>query len=814
MTEMNEDNFPKYEAAIGSGLYIRVGWQGTTPVYSLENPSQKSFEDSLEKLSHEQLIKVINLQLSAPRRAGNVFVIGMFLAASMSFLFNVELGMSVLVIATITSLVMLVVESKRRKVSISYELNDQILTRQRAIFKQLSKNTRVWNYDRMQNLQVVSEALPKISCDVQTYTIKGLTPAPFFAPDILYLYDGRSYSGITYDQIEVTGSTYRTAEAGPVPQDAKIVGEQWLYQRKDGNPDRRYKYNPRVPIVEYGLIRLILPGALDYKLGISNYDLAHRIVAAFQDIRQSKQLDNLPTPPKLNAPEPSKGTKGKVDPEMQKASTLNSRFVELSDIQTALQESRGEIIWSRNGSFLDEARKLHARVGEPCEFAPFKAYWPTYANLNKNQTRWYFYWRSELRRGKFLPTDASYLFLHAYEILNLVEKPDPKEAAEYLKQLWRNYRDSVKEISSYFPEWGGDLIAESDCIESALAWWFEMLGETSYGNDILNAIIFHSAKKNKLSALPMNVWRKLTDFRSDSEFFRRYNTDGKVTAVYRRAISIADNYCRVKTGRSLVEQFVSGDPTPLQKKLFASAVIQRNHPESISLGVAYNFLGNVELSVYLASLMRHAENILRKHFGFSLLRSKIELPDDLKYILTMLLQEDMIPEKQNEEESEVDIGHKVQKDRLSAEKLNIDFTLVERIKLESDEVRELLGQLSGNELVEDIINEPVSNQVITGDTKDTVGEESNVWESIYTQLSSAETELFSEIVRSGRLDADAVAAIARKHQIMDSVLIDGLNEHAVEFLGNSLIYIVGDIYEVEEEILEQIKSSVSEMEQK
>jgi hypothetical protein len=102
--------------------------------------------------------------------------------------------------------------------------------------------------------------------------------------------------------------------------------------------------------------------------------------------------------------------------------------------------------------------------------------------LDEKQMRWYFYWRTEARRGSFLSTDASYLYLHAYEILNLVEKPDPVDAADYLKLLWQTYRNSCKEVTSYFPEWSGDLLTERFGAERAIARWNEFAGEAHYSN--------------------------------------------------------------------------------------------------------------------------------------------------------------------------------------------------------------------------------------------------------------------------------------------------------------------------------------------
>ena len=50
----------------------------------------------------------------------------------------------------------------------------------------------------------------------------------------------------------------------------------------------------------------------------------------------------------------------------------------------------------------------------------FMQYWPTYDVMSPAQQQWYFYWRSEVRQGRLLATDLSYIFVHVYELINLI----------------------------------------------------------------------------------------------------------------------------------------------------------------------------------------------------------------------------------------------------------------------------------------------------------------------------------------------------------------------------------------------------------
>ncbi len=100
-----------------------------------------------------------------------------------------------------------------------------------------------------------------------------------------------------------------------------------------------------------------------------------------------------------------------------------------------------------------------------CEFTPFYSYMPQYSQLTSEQKNYYFYWRGEVRRGKFIRCDYSYLYLYVYEILNLPERIPPEEGIRILTRLWREYRGTLPKIDAYFSVWIQDycLIYELQC---------------------------------------------------------------------------------------------------------------------------------------------------------------------------------------------------------------------------------------------------------------------------------------------------------------------------------------------------------------
>ena len=119
--------------------------------------------------------------------------------------------------------------------------------------------------------------------------------------------------------------------------------------------------------------------------------------------------------------------------------------------------------------FYDNFRKAallyHDCPGEKCDFAQFYSYMPQYSQLNKAQKSYYFYWRQEMRQGRFIKTDYSYLYLYVYEIINLPDVIEPEKGIKILCRLWKEYRKALPRIDMYFSIWVRDycLVHELPC---------------------------------------------------------------------------------------------------------------------------------------------------------------------------------------------------------------------------------------------------------------------------------------------------------------------------------------------------------------
>ena len=75
---------------------------------------------------------------------------------------------------------------------------------------------------------------------------------------------------------------------------------------------------------------------------------------------------------------------------------------------------------------------------------------PQYEQMSASQLAYYLYFRDEVRNGRYIKTDNSYLFLYVYEIINLPDKIPPASGALLLSRIWSVYRQHYRYRSLIF----------------------------------------------------------------------------------------------------------------------------------------------------------------------------------------------------------------------------------------------------------------------------------------------------------------------------------------------------------------------------
>ena len=292
-------------------------------------------------------------------------------------------------------------------------------------------------------------------------------------------------------------------------------------------------------------------------------------------------------------------------------------------------------------SFRKAAILYHDCPGEKCEFAQFYSYMPQYSQLNKAQKSYYFYWRSEMRQGRFIKTDYSYLYLYVYEIINLPDIIEPKTGIKILCRLWREYRKAMPRIDMYFSIWVRDycLVHELPCPISELS-------------DIIFDVIRISDFKeyyftNIGTTSRDGVW-SLIAYLSDYDWHRGFlsvtgapNEDAEYLRKADMYKTLLEGSMRVilpSVWEACMREKEKGNLMKISKPAFPNTLC--THSVKCKLEIEYYPLADAsELRAGITAAVRYTENKLRALFGAKSRLAVKYIPNDYKELIDCYFEE-------------------------------------------------------------------------------------------------------------------------------------------------------------------------------
>lgn len=146
------------------------------------------------------------------------------------------------------------------------------------------------------------------------------------------------------DKIDFMYNSTRFIEDGIRPSDAKQVDTTYKYINKNGGPDRRYAYNPLLPILLYGNIK-ILPFGDTYQ--VSNNDAAMRLDIAFKALKAGQSSNTTACVDKIND-----------TPIKEGPADSRSSYVNLADYDDLLIEAAQLVVSTQKASISHIQRHL------------------------------------------------------------------------------------------------------------------------------------------------------------------------------------------------------------------------------------------------------------------------------------------------------------------------------------------------------------------------------------------------------------------------------------------------------------------------
>ena len=85
--------------------------------------------------------------------------------------------------------------------------------------------------------------------------------------------------------------------------------------------------------------------------------------------------------------------------------------------------------------------------------AQLSLYFPYYQMMGYEQLRTYFTWRTQVRGGNIANTSLSYVFLYIYELLGNIGVNNPQDGLDKLMVFWKGFSVHDESISKYILRW-------------------------------------------------------------------------------------------------------------------------------------------------------------------------------------------------------------------------------------------------------------------------------------------------------------------------------------------------------------------------
>lgn len=447
---------------------------------------------------------------------------------------------------------------------------------------------------------------------------------------------------------------------------------------------------------------------------------------------------------------------------------------------------------------------------------PFSAYYPCYQQMGYEQLRTYFTWRTQVRKGNITSTSAAYAFIYIYELLNNVGVAGPEDGLNKLVAFWQGFRVYDTVVDRYVLQWIKDYHIYYHLSQSfrafagghhLLMYYPAVFGYDSGRQDSLDIFAGISRYNIKKSIFYNGQTKKMLNdcFYFILNRFRELFRDRK------------------KCFEDLIFYPLVGESAwaPFSRSLFYPVYRQQDRQVIISEREIYNCTHNrwtyktVILSEYgrqlIGYIMKEMESSLRKSVKF---RHKLFANPDMCGGSIRMTLENMgivFPQFIQKLVSEfytiftrriisVDIGNlkQIRKEALQTQKKLTVPEETEKLK-ETKETEEPEESEKSEET--DIMD--VKDNKFTQKAAVVALPVSDAWDGFKEVLTQIELDALKIILRDGD-----VKAFATQNMIMLEVLADGINQKAMDCVGDTVLEL-DDIVTVYEEyrvkLMEMVK---------
>lgn len=508
---------------------------------------------------------------------------------------------------------------------------------------------------------------------------------------------------------------------------------------------------------------------------------------------------------------------------------------------------------SSKGAFIAQARRWASREAAYSKHIRFRQPRPTYSKMTRLQQDWYCYWRGQVRSGKYPETSISYIFVHAYELINKIGIDDVEDGYQQLRRLWLNYRDRHPELDYYLAIWTANYLTAHSSrdplsmfsdkeLQSALA--------TEFPDIVLHVLLETSSGR---ADIPFFLLVKLINYRIEQSKFYRGAYKDRVEEEIHQAILAVDEQMRLQTGSRIFSKYRPASRTSLVYGSFDSAIFESDEEIVTKINV-YAYSRHNALREFLTALVQHTENVLREKYGFS---PKLEVPplsEEIERTIRATVMEGATEERRSEgrltspsspppterletnrNEPLVEMPAKREKsvgegeiESTSVPLVKIDLARVQALREESEDVLTLMqalredtdGLSSDHILIEtgredrkwqrvEPVDGEAPNPKLTSTLTTDFNTEEAAWAEMAARLKDHQVEVLAAILNAENA-TETIHRIATEQFLMPAMLVDSINELAQDVIGDILIAVEPEPHLIDDYYLPVIGNIIEE----
>lgn len=459
--------------------------------------------------------------------------------------------------------------------------------------------------------------------------------------------------------------------------------------------------------------------------------------------------------------------------------------------------------------FCKQAELLRPLNDNFYEITPIETSTPTFNRLNNNQLRTYITWRTKYQSGDVSPVPYSYVLLYAFEIINEIQVQGKDSAIQSITSLFHAYR-YVSHIERILPELLRDyyICNSFDSPFGDLVKGCRM--ETAFPN-----LFFGDESVNSL----VQFYGKISSYKIlGSKFYLDENLEMLegcfCDCLHQTILFFAKNgidFRKVCLIESMHEKWWS----PFRGAVYNFRAVPVKKTVKLTADDIYTYSGSEWSRRSSVKLDMAASHLI----GFILKRMEAKMREIVKFKYKLSADGQTMAEKiPNNTQNQVQITRLMKSpdfgdliDRTVVEyfqknhprvfsnpdaiyekpvKVNIDFSKLAQIRNEASEIQGKL-LIQQEEAVEAKITANESSVLIFGAAKKQscpapISESATEWDILIANLTDAQKDAIL-IILTGQVVSDKLQLLSAENHLLTEVLLESINEAALEHVGDNVI---------------------------